>query len=220
MQECVYKKLFAKYPELMFEYCDDIVNADDISDTLFRCAIPQSWVARLPKHEFKEWHEFGIMPVEYWLVLLEDLHFDLIASFFENGRLSFVTSSSVSIYDENYAIRDRIGFVGEMSAISADTDGTVLAIKNGALNGRNRIIAFNDEAELIFDDSVLFGVEGVGIRGEYVFIKSDSGAVRLSTANGDTEYHECHNGKMLVYDDSTVIVCGDSSAVYVKFENN
>ena len=30
------------------------------------------------------------MPVEYWLVLLEDLHFDLIASFFENGRVALI----------------------------------------------------------------------------------------------------------------------------------
>ena len=48
MQGCVYKKLFAKYPELMSEYCDVIVNADDIADALFRCAIPQSWVEPLP----------------------------------------------------------------------------------------------------------------------------------------------------------------------------
>lgn len=90
MRECVYKKLFAKYPELKSEYYDVIVNTDDISDALFRCAIPQSWVERLPQHDFPEWHEFGLMPVEYWLVLLEDERFDLIASFFENGRVALI----------------------------------------------------------------------------------------------------------------------------------
>ena len=90
MEECVYKKLFAKYPELMSAYGDVIVKSDDIAEALFRSPIPQSWAERLPQHDFAEWHEFGLMPVDYWLNLLEDSHFDLIATFFENGKVALI----------------------------------------------------------------------------------------------------------------------------------
>ena len=61
--------------------------------------------------------------------------------------------------------------------------------------------------------------EGIGVFGKYIFLKSTRGVLRLDTDKGETESFDCQNGKLMVYDDKTAIICGESSAVYVKFGN-
>ena len=55
--------------------------------------------------------------------------------------------------------------------------------------------------------------------GKYIFVRTDTGVVRLHTGNGEEEKYAAQSGRMLVYDESTVIICGESKAIYVKFKD-
>jgi hypothetical protein len=143
--------------------------------------------------------------------------FPLAFTFFDNGDLSVVTDGMVTVFDEKYNVTKSIGFIEEISAFCADSSGVALALRSGALNGLNRVIAFDQKGELIYDALVNSSAEGIGINGRYVFLKSTNGVLRLDTNGGGTEIQTCPTGKLIVYNEDTAIVCGDSSASYIKF---
>lgn len=145
--------------------------------------------------------------------------FPLGCSFFDNGKISVVTDGSLLVLDKKYQTEQEIGYVEAMSALYVGTDGAAVAIRNGALNDVNRVIAFDKDGDIIYDDLVATSVEDIGVLGEYVFMKSTRGVVRLDTSDEKTESYDCQSGQLLVYDESTAIVCGESSAVYIKFQN-
>lgn len=153
-------------------------------------------------------------------VMLEERYigvFPLACTFFDNGDLSVVTDGMVTVFDEKYNVTKSIGFIEEISAFCADSSGVALALRSGALNGLNRVIAFDQKGELIYDALVNSSAEGIGINGRYVFLKSTNGVLRLDTNGGGTEIQTCPTGKLIVYNEDTAIVCGDSSASYIKF---
>ena len=61
-------------------------------------------------------------------------------------------------------------------------------------------------------------VREIAVLGDYIFVRSDTGVIRLRTMNGEEEKYTTQSGNMLVYDESTVIICGESKAIYVKFK--
>ena len=145
--------------------------------------------------------------------------FPLSCSFTSEGALSVVTDRSVLLFDKELDLSDSITYNGEVSAIYAGDTGAVVAVHSGALNDINRIIAFDVNGKLIYNDSLRSTVREIFVLEEYVFIKSDTGAMRINTRNGDEEEYECQSGRMLVYDASTAIICSDSKAIYVKFKD-
>lgn len=145
--------------------------------------------------------------------------FPLSCSFTDDGKLSVVTDGSTNIFDTDYEIYDSYEYRGDISAFCADKNGTAVAVKTGALNDVNRIIVFDKTGKMLYNEIIRESVNEMKFLDGYVFIKSDMGAARLSTANGDIEKYSCQSGSLLVYDTSTAIVCGESKAVYIKFKN-
>ena len=143
--------------------------------------------------------------------------FPLGCTFLDNGSLSVVTDGTISVLDEKYGVVSSIGFTEEISAFCVGRSGVAIALRSGALNDLNRIIAFDEKGKQIYDASVKSSAEGIGIEGRYLFLKSTHGVLRLDTKDGSTKSQECQVGKLMVYDEDTAIVCGDASASYVKF---
>jgi len=145
--------------------------------------------------------------------------FPLGCSIFDNGRLSVVTDSSVAVFDKDYELYDIYEYRGEVSAFSADIDGTAVAVKTGALNDVNRIIVFDKTGKMLYNEIIRESVDEIKVLDDYVFMRSDVGVMRLGASDGDFEKYDCRSGDLLVYDVSTAIVCGDSKAEYIKFKN-
>ncbi|MBQ7384068.1 MAG: hypothetical protein IJV72_04680 [Clostridia bacterium] len=143
--------------------------------------------------------------------------FPLACSFMEKGRLSVMTDSSATVLDDLYNVYEEIRYNGEISAVRADKNGAAIALKTGALNDVNKIIAFDVNGDLLYNDIVRESANQIEVCGKYVFIKSDTGALRVDSANGEEEKYECQSGRLLVYDEETAIVCAESKAVYIKF---
>ena len=145
--------------------------------------------------------------------------FPISCSFNSGGGLSVITDSSILLLDGNLDPGDSIGYNAEVSAVYTGENGAAVALGSGALNDRNRIIAFDGNGKLLYDETVRSSVREISVLDEYVFVKSDTGAMRINTRNGDEERYECQSGRMLVYDSSTAIICAESKAIYIKFKD-
>ncbi len=143
--------------------------------------------------------------------------FPLACSFLDKDRLSVVTDGSITVLDDLYNVYEEQRYGGELSAVCADGGGVAVAVKTGALNDVNKVIALDSGGNLLYSDIVRESASQIAVRGKYVFIKSDTGALRLDSASGEEEVYECQSGKLLVYDEETAIVCSESKAVYIKF---
>ena len=150
-----------------------------------------------------------------------DYQFPLSCSFLEGGRLAVITNRSSAVFESNkeeYEIYDSYSYSGELSAVWSGAGGSAIAIKDTTLNDVNKVIAFDKNGDIIYEDVVHESVREIAVLGDYVFIKSDTGVVRVRTKNGEEEKYTTQAGHMLVYSEDTVIICGESKAIYVKFK--
>ena len=145
--------------------------------------------------------------------------FPLSCAFTDKGVLSVVTDGSVTLFDKKYKNFENYEYSSEPSAVYTGENGTAVAFRSGTLNDINRIIAFDKDGKMLYNEVIRGAATEISLLGEYVFINSGSGVARLDTDIGELESYECQSGSMLVYDESTVMVCAESKAVYVKFKN-
>ncbi len=146
--------------------------------------------------------------------------FPLGCAFLENGKLVFVTDGSVSVFDRFYEEVESVEFREEISAFSADLNGAAVALRSGALSDLNRVVAFNADGKLIYDDKVRSSIDEISVYGDYVFAHSAQSVLRIDTSSDEIDRQDSQSGKMFVYDGETAIVCGASSAVYIKFQKD
>lgn len=145
--------------------------------------------------------------------------FPLSCSFLNNGKLSVITDHSVNIYDEKYKLDQSVTYSEQISALYASERGVAVAVSSGVLDDINRIIVFDKDGRELYDKLARGAVREISVLDRYVFIRSDISITRLDTKNGGEEKYDIQNGKMLVYDESTAIVCTESKAVYIKFKS-
>lgn len=151
-----------------------------------------------------------------------EYQFPLACSFLENGKLSVITDHTSAIFESNkvdYEIYDSYEYGGEISAVYAGAYGSAIAIKDSTLSDVNKVVALDADGKLLYDDIIRESVREIAVLGKYIFVKTDTGVVRLHTGNGEEEKYAAQSGRMLVYDESTVIICGESKAIYVKFKD-
>ena len=71
---------------------------------------------------------------------------------------------------------------------------------------------------MLYNEIIRESVREISLLEEYIFIRSEVGVSRFDTVGGELESYECQSGRMLVYDESTAIICAESKAVYIKFK--
>ena len=150
-----------------------------------------------------------------------DYQFPLSCSFLEDGKLAVITNRSSTVFESNreeYEIYDSYSYSGELSAVWSGAGGSAVAIKDTTLNDVNKIIAFDKSGDVIYEDIIRESVREIAVLGDYIFVKSDTGVARIRTMNGEEEAYTTQSGHMLVYSEDTVIICGESKAIYVKFK--
>ncbi len=145
-----------------------------------------------------------------------DGEFPIECAYLSNGYMAIITNRSVHIYDDDMRERESISFNdSEITAFCASEDGAAVSVSSGT---QKRVIAFDKKGELIYNDVTFENVRDIGIAEKSVFLHSVSGVTRIDTKRDKIEFLSSEDGKMLVYDELTVIVCGDAKAEYIVFD--
>ena len=100
-----------------------------------------------------------------------------------------------------------------------DNDYVAVSFNDGVVNDKNTVLVFDKKGELIYNETLLSDVEQLAVCDGYIFIKNVEGVMRIRIKNSSIQQHKCQDGKMLVYDDSTALVCAQAKAGYVEFED-
>ena len=147
--------------------------------------------------------------------------FPLGCTFLEGGGFIMVSDSSAVVYDRRLMEKYVSESFGDraVSGIFCDAEYVAVAVNDGVIVDLNEIMVFNKNGELVFDEMLLSDVGEISVHSGYLFINNRSGVVRIGLKNGATEQLRSSDGKMFVYDTSTVIVCLPSKAVYLDFSN-
>ena len=72
---------------------------------------------------------------------------------------------------------------------------------------------------MLYNENVSDNIKDIGVFENYLFLRTDSGVLRINTKNDDEKFLTSSQGKMLIYSADTALICGDSKAEYVVFED-
>jgi hypothetical protein len=144
--------------------------------------------------------------------------FPLECAFLDNGSLAVVTDRSVRIYDKNFG-ETEVDEFGEnkITAFSVCEDGVAVALSEGI---EKRVAVFDKKGKKQYDGYLEENISAIGMADNSVFLRTVSGVIRLDTKEDEKEFLPCEEGKMLIYDADTAIVCGDAKAEYLVFERH
>ncbi len=118
--------------------------------------------------------------------------------YYPSGNLSVITDAGVVFYDGNMKELSSTGIGGTTPSYCDATDGAlVLALAENALGNRNRIMAFDNEGKILYNDSVSSRIAFVtaplspenGIAG---YVKTDD-AVLILGGDGSVKTVGCSN---------------------------
>ena len=142
--------------------------------------------------------------------------FPVGGSFLEGGDFALVTDRYVRILDEDLLEKERSkDYSGEiLRSFSLGGEGVVVSTMEAS---QSHIYAFDGEGREIFEDPVAFNVLDVGISGSHLFLQTEEGVTRLRCSDGRTELLPSGHGKLLVYNEETALVCGESKAEYLIY---
>ena len=144
-----------------------------------------------------------------------DGEFPYSCAYLENGSLAIVTNRSIQIFDKNFKQDKKQNFYeASVSAFNVSNNGAVAVVTTGTLR---TVYAFDSKGDLVYNKSIGENVKRADIVGEYLFLQTASGVVRINTDNKTREFLSSSQGSMLVYSEDTAIVCGEAKAEYLVF---
>jgi len=143
--------------------------------------------------------------------------FPLDCGFIENNRFALITDGAVRIFESSFdeaiaQIHEYSG--GSITGFSITDQGVAVSLIHSS---ENEIIAFDKAGNLLYHDTVDANVTDVGLFSDYLFLQTETEIIRLDLKTKDKERLSCGNGKMLLYNANTAVVCGDSKAQYLIF---
>ncbi len=159
----------------------------------------------------------GLIDTEIKTTIEINGEFPLEIGFLDNEKFAVITDRSVRIYDKYFEESDAYEYDnGIISAFCVNKQGVALSY---SLNSKNYAIVFDKKGILLYNESINDNIKGIGVFNEFVFLRTDLGVTRIDTTNLSDESIASEQGKMLIYNENTVLVCGDTKAEYLKFEN-
>lgn len=150
-----------------------------------------------------------------------DGEFPLACAFLDGGDFVAITDSSVIVFDRRANEKSSPkSYSGKtVSGIFCDGEYCAVAVNDGVVTDINEIFVIDKQGNVIYDETVLSDVSELAVKEGYIFIKNREGAMRIGLKNKKSEQMAGGSGRMLVYDRSTVMICGASKAVYLDFDN-
>ena len=145
--------------------------------------------------------------------------FPLAASFRDDGGFSIVTDSSVIMLNRRLTQEYVSASHREKSVAAVFCDGeyTAVALNNGVITDINEITVYDKNGNVIYTETLDTGVLEICASDGYVFIKNRDGAARVRMKDSFVETLKCSDGRMILYNHKTLLVCSQSKAVYLEF---
>ena len=143
--------------------------------------------------------------------------FPLECGFIENELFVIITDGAIRIVDGSFDdnnIEAYEYFNGHVTGYCVNESGAAVSV---TVASRNEIIAFDSKGDLLYNDVVRTGVTDIGISGKQLFLQTEGGVTSLNTETLEEEFLSSGNGKLLVYNSNTVLICGESKAEYLVF---
>ena len=146
-----------------------------------------------------------------------DGEFPIKCGFMKNGTMALVTDSSVRVYDRHYDERysDVDYSTGSLTGYSISTEGVAVSIMQSS---KSTVLAYDGAGNLLYDRSVSYNVSDISIYDSKIFLRIDQGVVRIDPKTGNRQQLISGNGKMLIYNGKTALICGESKAEYLIFD--
>ena len=146
--------------------------------------------------------------------------FPLACSFLDGGGFATVTDCSVRLFDKRLNEKESSEDFSSkrVSAVYADGAYCAVTFNNGIITDENEIFVFDKKGELVYNDIITSDVGQLSVCDGGVFVKNSEGVLRISIKSGKYEQLSCQDGRMLIYDTKTALVCAEAKAVYLKFE--
>lgn len=144
--------------------------------------------------------------------------FPLSCGFLENNTFAIVTDRCIRILDADYDILEESDDYssGNLTGYSLNESGVAVSYTESS---RNAVIAFDKSGNMIYNDFVTFAVSDIAVCEDYVFLQTEQGVTRIHAPKGTEERLTSGQGKLLIYNSNTALICGESKAEYLIFKN-
>ena len=147
--------------------------------------------------------------------------FPLACSFLDGGGFAIVTDGKVRVFDralmDDEQSEDYSAY--SVSAVWCDSEYVALTYNNGITNDANKVLVFDKDGDLVYNDIIRSDVSQLAVCDGYFFVKNASGEVRTSIRDGMEDRLDSQDGKMLIYDGATALLCTEAKAVYLNFDD-
>ena len=145
-----------------------------------------------------------------------DGEFPLGITYLEKGRLALVTDCAVRIFDKSFKEINKVEyFDSKITDMEFSDFGIAISTLKAA---KNQVIVFDKSGELLYNKSIKYNVSEIGLYDDYVFVNTLSGVARISIDGKREQFLPSNNGRLLIYDSITAMICGDSKAEYLVFD--
>ena len=148
-----------------------------------------------------------------------DAEFPIKCGFINKNNFALITDCYIRILDSD--LNEKTTSVdysnGNITGYSLDTQGVAVSVMTPS--GSN-LFAYDISGTPIFDENVTYNVLDLSVYGKHIFLQTEQGVVRINTQNGEKQSLDSGQGKMLIYNEKTALVCGETKAEYLVFNNN
>ena len=145
-----------------------------------------------------------------------DGEFPLSCGFLEGKRFAVLTNRHIRILNDDFMTEEMSDdyFGGHITGYSLNEQGVAVAV---TVSSKNQIFAFDKSGDLLYNGTVSFNVSDIGVYESYLFLQTEDGITRLDSKRETTEHLTSGDGVMMIYNDRTAMVCGESKAEYLMF---
>ena len=145
-----------------------------------------------------------------------DGEFPYACAYLESGNLAVITNQSIRIFNDKFEEIDRESFYeASVGSFNVNRSGAVAVVGTGTLR---TVYAFDSKGKLIYNNPIGENILKSDIVGEYLFLQTATGVIRINTEDKTRSFLASDQGSMLVYSDDTAIVCGEAKAEYLVFD--
>ncbi len=150
--------------------------------------------------------------------LTYDGEFPIKCGFIDNGYLALITDSRVRILDRGYDVFEESSDFsgGSLTGYYLGDHGAAVSVVDVS---SCKVIAYNGEGDELHNGNISYNVLDLSVCDGIIFLQIDQGVVRLNPDNDERQLLNAGNGKMLIYNKSTALVCGESKAEYLVFNS-
>ncbi len=144
------------------------------------------------------------------------------AEFISGGRFALFCSDRVLVYGTlGFKWQEYEYGSDKLKQISVTDNGFALLLSSDELGGECRLVVFGGSGFRVRNTKIKGHFTSMAKCGQNIYLLSDEGVTRYYYPLGISKIAECDGvgGKLLVGSDRCIIVCRDSHAEYIDFEN-